>query len=459
MVDSQTVQNLKSTFLAEFESLNILLLKYVSKQHDTKWCNFLTLIQEYGVALPKQLATRLEKFIVIPDGRKEVTKNVLDNDISPATNGRFHPGCDISLLVTKNLSLKELTNLVHDLKEFQNPLEPYLDMLVFFKLNHSEMFDKYVHIEIEQALKTEFSETSKQCSSDAAHVFKFAGSDQSSPQATESKSQVGITVTILGTCLKKTKQLITKIMNGKAAYIDIIANKTLDLTTLDIEQEFITLKNYATISDISSEGLSGVRNLLELFQYTTHIQNIYDVCDQFQLQGCLKDEELETVQSLVANVKLEGNSSKLTPNEASEKMKQIKEILCITRPNETNPNISEMRCACLEVFPIVANSADFFNFIREKHFYGENGQATFQQQYELITAQLQHEEYDESVLNHLLAAFKIITPFLNSYQSFKELMTKVTDLDITFGLKQLETVNMNITLIRLWFSKVEVCIV
>ena len=87
---------------------------------------------------------------------------------------------------------------------------------------------------------------------------------------------------------------------------------------------------------------------------------------------------------------------------------------------------------------------------------GEEGQAMFQQQYQLITAQLQHEEYNETVLNHLYAAFKIIEPFMDTHQNFQQLMSKVTRLDVTNGVKQLQTVNSNITLIQLWFSRAEV---
>ena len=111
---------------------------------------------------------------------------------------------------------------------------------------------------------------------------------------------------------------------------------------------------------------------------------------------------------------------------------------------------------CLQIFPVVANSAVFYQFIQEKQFAGEKGQALFQQQYQLITAQLQHEEYDDNVLNQLRAGFVFMSPFMDHEQSFKDLMTKITRLDTSHGLKQLETVNENITLVRLWFSRAEV---
>ena len=131
-------------------------------------------------------------------------------------------------------------------------------------------------------------------------------------------------------------------------------------------------------------------------------------------------------------------------------MNIIKTSLCL----EGSVNYS-----CLNIFPVVANSAAFYQFIQEKQFTGEKGQALFQQQYQLITAQLQHEEYDDNVLNQLSAAFVFMAPFMDKEQNFQSLMSQVTKLDTSHGLKQLDTVNENITLVRLRFSRAEVRIV
>ena len=112
--------------------------------------------------------------------------------------------------------------------------------------------------------------------------------------------------------------------------------------------------------------------------------------------------------------------------------------------------------SCLKVFSAVANGAAFYQFIQEKQFVGEKGQALFHQQYQLITAQLQQEEYDDTVLNQLKAAFVFMTPFMDHEKSLKKLMTQVTQLDTSHGDIQLETVNENISLVRLWFSHAEV---
>lgn len=136
----------------------------------------------------------------------------------------------------------------------------------------------------------------------------------------------------------------------------------------------------------------------------------------------------------------------MTPIIASEKMKRVKRILCFS--SHTDPK-------CLEIFAAVTDSAAFYQFVKEKHFYGKEGQENFLKQYELITAQLQHEDYDEQVLNHLRAAISVISPFMEA-TSFTQLMKDVNLLNSVNCLKQLETVNSNITLIRLWFSRAEV---
>ncbi len=415
------IKNVKDTFLADLKRLNVCLLP---QNPDAKWCSFLIILEDYGVTLPQNLLTPIERYVVFPNDKSRSKQELLSHPVSvpgPGSN-------ELSLGLTREISLKELSELVHGIEVFQKPLT--IRMLIFFKLNHSVMFDKYLRVEIEQAIDSEAEETKQQ--------------------------KECLSVDSLQKSLQNTHKLLMEIMNGEATYADIIAQGKLDLKTLDLENEFSILKScFLTlkISQSKFDGLAGVRSFLELFQYTKHIpvQKIEDACEQYHLNGCLK--ELEEIKSIVKYVESEGNRSKLTSQDASEKMKQIKTLFCLT----PDPGFSfKRRDNCLDIFHAVSYSTEFYQFIRDKQFYGQKGQVTFHQQYQLITAQLQHEEYDESVLNHLLAAFNVMTPFLDQKQSFKDLMTKITRLDTTIGLKQLETVNSNITLIRLWFSRAEV---
>lgn len=104
---------------------------------------------------------------------------------------------------------------------------------------------------------------------------------------------------------------------------------------------------------------------------------------------------------------------------------------------------------CLKIFPAVARSEVFHQFI-QKRIVGKKSQPLSQQQYKQITAQLQ---YDDTVLNQLMAVFVFITLFMDCDQSLNKLMTQVIQLDTSHELKQLETVTENISLVQLWFSR------
>ena len=328
-------------------------------------------------------------------------------------------------------------------------------MLVFFKLHKSSLFDKYLRHFLKK-IAEELQEPQELVSRIPVQDIPFSipfvtspGSFVLPPSLACNNSQTKPRDNLVRG-LVSTQMLLKKIMLATATYSEIVAEDEGMLKGLDIEQEFAILHEYGQYNHLTGatcEGLDGVRNMLELFQYTTHVNNIRSVCGQYKLKGCLDDPKLKDLCAIMEDHVLFEDRSQLTPREAKKKMTQVKQILCLGEHTSSK---------CLEIFAAMADSAAFYQFVRDKQFYGQQGQVIFQQQYELITAQLQHEEYDESVLNHLLVAFKIITPFMDSNKNLTELMQEVTAHNATHGFKQLNTVNSNITLIRLWFSRAEV---
>ena len=406
------------------------------------------------MALPPTLLDPISNCVLFPGEEKALAEKLLVDPLPSSTsaNSQFQPGHKACCLrLSKKISLKGLSALVQELQDFLIPVIEHINVLVFFKLHHSEMFEKYLRLYFRK--ETAKSETLLSHGSGIPASFPAANwrtpALASLRQSFQGEAVEGLPLPLMERCLARTKELLLKLMDGTATYSEIIAEEELNLKKLDIEQEFNTLMDFAAFLNRSGgqQGLSGVRNMLELFQFTVHIQSIQSVCEQYHLQGCLEDKTLRKLLTLVEEIESEANRANLTPLDASEKLLWVKESLCLDK--KTNYK-------CLDLFAAVADSAAFYQFVQEKMFVGENGQAVFGQQYQLITAQLQHEEYDETVLNHLFAAFKFISPFMNTKQSFRELMTQVSRLDATNGLKQLETVNTNITLIRLWFSQVEV---
>ena len=447
------LQAVKMTFLQQYEQLNAWLLWYLPGQPDAHWCTLPSLLAEYGVALPPTLLNPISKYVLFPGEQRALQGKLLDNPLPLGTSStsQFQPGHEsCRLRLSKRLVLRRLSALVQELQQFLIPILERIRVLVFFKLHHSEMFEKYLRLYFRKELAK--SETPSTRSSAGLESFAFSMPVFSSvleEEQEQGEEMEGLPLAILDCSLDSTVKLLLKLMDGIATYFEIIAEGELNLRELDIEREFNTLMSFAAFRNRSTkqQGLSGVRSILELFQFTIHIQNMQSVCEQYHLEGCLQDKTLHDLLRLVEELRSEANRANLTPLEATHKMQWVKESLCLDKKTSYK---------CLDLFAAVADSAAFYQFVRDKRFIGEKGQAVFRLQYQLITAQLQHEEYDETVLNHLFAAFKFIAPFMNTQQSFRELMTKVTKLDATNGLKQLETVNTNITLIRLWFSRAEV---
>jgi len=260
--------------------------------------------------------------------------------------------------------------------------------------------------------------------------------------------------------LQNTKEFILSLIKGTAKYAEIFAEGSLEesLQKFDADSEFKIMCGFPEFKEISAaneEGKEGIKHMLELFQYSQQISVIPDVCSQYHLVQCLNDPKLKQLEEIVKSIKTAEDRAKVTGKIANNHMKRIREIL-----NFTDPSIAKK---CLKIFPAVANCAEFYQFIQKKGF--ANDRNAFSSQVQLITTQLQHEDYNETVLNHLMPAFQYITPFLDKEQSLGDLMNKVVTLcsdKVGFGRDsrkdfcQLETVNSNITMIQLWFSRTEV---
>ena len=450
VMEPRFLQEQKTNFLQYFEVLNMLLLRYVHGKPEVKWCTLSSLLAENGVSFPAKLHNTLTRYVLFPGEAKEVVGGLLEKEFPCSTTGQFNPGHDISLKLSKKLALNDLILLVNDLQYFLQPVLDHLDMLVFFHLHRSVMFDKYQKLYLEKGARDHMERVRSASVRPSGFPGLALPAVSLRGAEVEAEQLERMELPNLARSLVQTTHLLTKLIEGSATYNEIIAEGILDLENLDIDQEFDILKEYIQYFKVrldSEEGLLGVRNMLELFQYTQHITNIHGVCEQYKLQGCLDDKDLKDLVEIAQELGPENSRRALTLNNATETMGRVKKLLF---------GDQQAQSQCLKLFEAVSDSAAFYKFIKEKRFGGEHGQAVFSQQYQLITAQLQHEEYDEQVLNHLFAAFKFMSPFMNTRQDFRDLMKQVVRLDTSHGLKQLETVNSNITLIQLWFSRAEV---
>ena len=379
----------------------------------------------YGIGLPKALQVQLEGFIVLPGESANPTKMTLQrHTLAPSITGKFQPPQPISLMLTKGFTLKMMETFMQELETFLTPIKDSMEMLIFFSLHDSQLFSAYV----KQELKMD----------------------------TDLK--------VFGRALAQAKNILIQVCHGEAYYSQISADGAVCLETLDIEKEFSILLKSEQLGKLpglkTTRGLGDVKNLVDLVKISTHIQMVRHVCQQYQLEGCLKDENLMKLTTIADELMTEEARASLTPSSATKKMDTVSELL------ETD-GVATHDYEYLAIFSKIADSAEFYQFICEKGFTGRSGEARFHQQYQLITAQLQHEEYDEAVLNVLYAVYKLILPFTVKLQPFHFLLESVKQLltasspvggaNTTYDyLVQIETVNRNINLIQLWFSRAEV---
>jgi len=394
------------------------------------------------VKLPSDLSALLRESILFPGETKEtVNMKLVEQAPSPSTTGTFAPpDRAVKLQALKHLSLELLTSITEELTDFVYPLAQYIDILVYFKLHPSKVFNVYLQNEVEKLVVQEVH---------MEHALK--------DQKEEQHARLPVTVSILRNSLERTVALMVKIVTGDATYREIVAGGLLGITSsgsqkfpdvrFDVEKEFQDLVECPQIGSYCTDGLYRIKCLLKLLQLPHYVEMIDRVCGQYHLHKCQEGADFKKILKWAIDLRSEEERASLTPADAVTKWKEVQKIFCLH---------DDASLKCLDLFSKIADSVDFYHFLEEKQFTGKKGEVLFRQQYDLVTAQLQHEEYNETVLNHLYAAFEFISPFTDPGQAFSCLMKVVTTLDTTEGIIQLDTIKNNMHLIRLWFSRAEV---
>ncbi len=376
-------------------------------------CSMIDILSKNKVEIPQDLQEAMSQYILFPNEIKEkpAKMELLVNQPSPSSSGSFRlHNRKVHLWLSKRLSLTLLHSLVHQLNVIIAPILEHVNFMVYFELHPNKFVSTYL----------------QQATHEFTCVTPF------------------INILSLKVAIEQTRALLVEVLKGTLSHEELLAKGALNLTDLNIDEELNGLVQCKYIGSCGETGLATTKNLLRLFQFLGYIPIIEQVCQQFQLEHCLNDPQLTELTELDKRMQTQKN---VTPADAIGKWKGICKALCIEE--DASP-------MCLDLFSKVADGADFSNFIQEKQFRGTDGEARFKQEFELITAQLQHNEYHEMVLNHLLAAFRFIAPFMNpSHDSLHSLMSAVTALNLPKGLPQFETVRENMHLIRLWFSQTE----
>ena len=255
--------------------------------------------------------------------------------------------------------------------------------------------------------------------------------------------------------LQDTQAFLKSILLGEATYGSLCSLGCFQegIGAVDVPYELQILQAFRFPGIDQVKDMGGIKSILQLIQFADYVENIRSVCEQYQISGCLKDEGMQRLLEIHGVLVSEEGKTELNAIRSEKYLAEIRKILDLTEENRH----------ALGIFAVVKESADFYKFLKEKNFSGTEGANFFMQQHTLITSHLQHEEYNEQVLNHLLVAFRYMSPFLDTDQSLSQLMKEVYRSCGQQAVKgrstdfvQLRTVNKNVHLVRLWFSRAEV---
>ena len=204
-------------------------------------------------------------------------------------------------------------------------------------------------------------------------------------------------------------------------------------------------KFYQEKGEECTNFLTQLEDMSNLSEALKLIPDITKVFCTFQMQNCLTHSGYQTLVQLQSQFSTEVERDNLTSAMASERMEEVLTIIC---PLELQQ---------LELFSVVRRSKEFYAFLKTVE---QQGIERFQDLHRLITQYMQHEEYNEAVLNQLPRAREYMLPFLDQEQDFASLLQRVKAMcdrvTASEDFSDLETINANMNLIRLWFSKAEV---
>ena len=425
------IQKAISDFQNMMVELNRILVLSVPGVPDV-FTTLFDILHRYSVTLPAGISKHL-----VPS-RASFSDDMSLNAAQLETIVQSKTHHNLCIHVTKCTQIQTLYKLVSDLSKFVQPIKQYTPVLAYFQLNHSLIFNQYMETEIKKLLEPEAAKNLKK------HIWDFN---------VDTETQIvqrDCSVHVLAEAASKVITRIIKLLEGTLTYVQIHADGLVDLRQLDADKEFRVLDTLAKSNHLNIKGgghrsLNGFRELLEIFQLPEYIDCIHEICKQYNLSGCIEDPTFIQVLKTSKYLKSAHSKEEMTPIKAVDVQNELKIWLCNNQPKVS-----------IELFKTMKHCTPFYDFIQEMKFNGKNGKILFTQQYQLVTNELQHEEYNENMLNHLTAAYDLITPFLDAKQNFKSLMTQVAQLDVSNDLSKLWTINENIETIHNWFSKVEV---
>jgi hypothetical protein len=418
--------------IAEFQKVsgNICGLLLFNRKYST-----LKVLRDYQVLIPPALQDGLEKVI-------DNITYFFDNPEGGTPKFR------------ENAHLVMLNNLLEDLNKFLAPILPLLGFLMhFFPGNHFFMAFYEKGSKSCQPKQNEVVQIDEECSDDedASNDLESRRASLGSPEEDHR-----FTMEVFCKILSGVELSLIRFLTGSISYEDLqYLIKAQGLEENDLELQFQVVARYP-FREVTSDQIvhmGGIKDILCFQQFTGFLTLLEELCKLYGLSQCLNDVKMKEIFQYLSVLQSSEQMMQLTSKEAAEYISSIRRHLHLPRGSTGGQ--------CIQLFDIVRQSENFVQFLRERKFYGALGARQFEQNVQLITANLQYEEFQENVLNNLRIAYEFVSPFLDpdiEMNDFLEQVHNVCGHDhnvVVAPFSQLKIANENIELIYLWFTRAE----
>ncbi|XP_065828093.1 uncharacterized protein [Oscarella lobularis] len=416
----------------------------------SEWRSVLYALTQWKIEIDSSMSSLIKSYVIVEDSLE-------GKDPSDVP--------DLVVSFSPQTTFSEAQEVYNAVSNFLSPMLELKDMFFYFTAQNSVLFQAFMEKELEGAVDKfkrddprliTHARPRKSITSPSQYMVTFptlfprqgAGHDDDDDEEEEEKAQAGfVSLKIFAAALKSTLKCLEDLIANRARFKDVVMLGQGRLKGANVKTEFDKVVEFSAFRhyDVSKVQLA-IKDMLELLQYCDLITTIVNVCEQYQMRGCLKDSRFKELKEKGTVFEDSSRIEQMTTGQCSDLKKAFDRLLDYVGPDR------------LHLFDAVKESEEFVKFIRDAKFYTKSGRDSFMQQIALITNQLHGEEYNDTVLNHLVVAFRCVAPFADPEITFEKLLQELSGSEkfkLQNWIGQITTVNTNMTLIKFWFSKAQ----
>ena len=353
----------------------------------------------YNIEFNTDLITKIKECAVFPSDSLPEAAQIQDTS---AEND-----CQM-LSLKKKTTLHELQALLLDVRHILHPVEGYLPTFDHFHLQSSQLFIAYMNEQIPQ-------------------------------------SGTATSVGMLKKALINVRNDFESLLKGTATRQSVLFQIVAKVDS--IEEEIGKLVLYKEFSMYkSSRVLENIKNALIIPGVIEGAKSLLMFCTEFELKKSLQSGSFQQLQKVCKEMD-EATMQHMTLEMATEIIEKIKKIL-----KSGHQNVK------IDYLPVLKNlnnrSIQIKQFFIDNNFTVKN-RHQFQQKYELVTEQLQ---CSAKGLSNLCAILNLLSPLNNPAElTLFDILAIFSKLDEADIYAQFTSVINDIDLIKMWFSRIEVC--